>query len=368
MTNLKISVGNFPYKPGFNPYQRLITDAIENAEINVVRIPPRKWFPLQQAAAVSCDLLHLDWPHDFYSGRNFLTQQLKQWMYLRGLKHLSNKPLVWTAHNLVSHDSKSPVREHRMIQKLINRCQGIVVLSEASRQMLLEHYSVPNLTQVKRIHHGHYIDCYPNTSNLENSREKLQLGQEKFIFLCVGAIKPYKGHTELINAFCKAASSDDVLVIAGCGSKILIDKLKRQINDNRHNCQGEIRIVPSFVESDHFQFYFNAANVTVLPFRQVLNSGSLLLSLSFGSPIIAPLAGSIPEIAMGDYFFGYKLSENLDREVDNLANAMRRAKNDLSQKNDMLLSRKQIIDFARNKYDWREAAKELKIWYLKLLS
>jgi len=39
----------------------------------------------------------------------------------------------------------------------------------------------------------------------------------------------------------------------------------------------------------------NAADVVVLPFQDILTSGSALLAMSFGKPVIAPRMGCIPE-------------------------------------------------------------------------
>ena len=154
MTSTKtITVGSFPYAPAFNPYQRLITESIESAGGIVSRIPPIKWFPLQNAVATECDILHLDWPHDWYNGKNVITRFLKTHMYIQGLKKLREKPVIWTAHNLVSHDTPNADREHYMIQKLINQCRGVMVISDASRQLLLADYRIPEHVDIKKIYH-----------------------------------------------------------------------------------------------------------------------------------------------------------------------------------------------------------------------
>ena len=125
LPNIELKVGSFPYAPNFNPYQRLLTTAIEDEGANVTRITPKKWFPLQKVAKIPVDILHLDWPHDWYNGKSAVTQFLKTCMYLQGLRGLRAKPVIWTAHNLIAHDSPNPKREHRMIQKLINQCHTL---------------------------------------------------------------------------------------------------------------------------------------------------------------------------------------------------------------------------------------------------
>ena len=81
-----LTVNYFPYKPGSNPYQRLFADCLENSGITINRIAPKKIFPLYFASQGEPDFIHLDWPHDFYAGRNIFTRTLKTLMYYAGLE------------------------------------------------------------------------------------------------------------------------------------------------------------------------------------------------------------------------------------------------------------------------------------------
>jgi len=362
-----ISVGCFPYAPGFNPYQRLITESIESAGAIVSRIPPAKWFPLHCAIAAETDILHLDWPHDWYNGKNAVIRFLKTCMYLQGLRGLRTKPVIWTAHNLIAHDSPNPKREHRMIQKLINQCQGLMVLSEASRKLLLAEYQIPKDVSIKKIYHGHYIDCYTNQITRKDARKKLGIASSEFVYLLPGTIKPYKGHVEAIDAFRSFSTESDTLLIAGGGDYRFIDELRTLAEKNTSTIRGKVKFLPGFIADEEFQNFYNAADITVLPFRQVLNSGSLLLAMSFGSPVIAPKMGSIPEIAMAEYFFGYSPSSNSESTTANLATAMIHSKHKLTQTVNTQLQKKQIIEFTKDKYDWKKAGVLLRDWYIKLL-
>ena len=83
-----LRVGIFPYNPGYNPYQRLYTEALEAAGATVIRIEPRKVLPVHHALAFNADVLHLDWPHDLYLGRTPALQFAKRLMYGWGLRRL----------------------------------------------------------------------------------------------------------------------------------------------------------------------------------------------------------------------------------------------------------------------------------------
>lgn len=360
----QIVVGSFPYRPGFNPYQKLVTGAIEEAGLTVVRIPPKKWFPLQKAFAVDCDILHLDWPHDWYQGRNGLTRFLKRAMYLQALRKkkdsIGKTKLVWTAHNLVAHDTHNRDFEHRMIQALIDQCDGIMVLSEASRQQLQQTYHVPKTTSVKTVYHGHYIDCYPNEIDRSISREQLNIGSEEQVFLSVGSIKPYKGHLELIKVFSEIATPNQRLILAGSARQPALNSLIQDATDKAVAASGcKIDLNLQLVQDDQLQTYFNAADVCVLPFRQILNSGSLLMAMSFGVPVIAPAAGSIPEVAFPEFRCLYNPEDS-----QGLRNSILEMKGRLCSVNRRGLH----IAATRDKFSWTNVGQELKSWYSELMA
>jgi beta-1,4-mannosyltransferase len=61
-------------------------------------------------------------------------------------------------------------------------------------------------------------------------------------------------------------------------------------SDNR------VRTYLDFIPQDQAQLYFRAADLVVLPYREILNSGSALLALSFDCPILVPLRGTLGEL------------------------------------------------------------------------
>ena len=53
------------------------------------------------------------------------------------------------------------------------------------------------------------------------------------------------------------------------------------------------------IPADDMQIYLNASDVVVLPFLDTLTSGSAILALGFGRPVIAPAVGCLPELLRG---------------------------------------------------------------------
>jgi len=55
-----------------------------------------------------------------------------------------------------------------------------------------------------------------------------------------------------------------------------------------------IKVFLDFIPDNDIQIYMNAADIIVLPYLDILNSGVAILAMSFGKPVIAPRTGSIP--------------------------------------------------------------------------
>jgi glycosyltransferase involved in cell wall biosynthesis len=340
-------IGHFPYKPGGNPYQQLFANSLENTGIEVLRIPPKKWFPLQYACSHAADLLHMDWPHDWYSGRNFLSRLAKRAMYADGLKSLRKISCVWTAHNLAAHDSPDRRDEQRMLQKLIDVCDGIVVMSNIARDLLLDSYRIHGSTRVEVIPHGHYIDVYPNNADRMRARMELNLDPESKVILSPGRILPYKGSAELVASFARVARPGEILIIAGPTAGNEHIRYLRNIAAAECPPYAEVRIVPRFIGENEWQYYFNACDAVALPFRQILNSGSLLLAMSFGKCVVAPKTGSIPEIACGEGWFGYNAED-----AAGLAHGLREA----LDCRDLPAREKKVFAHTRENYGWDAVA------------
>jgi glycosyltransferase involved in cell wall biosynthesis len=86
-------------------------------------------------------------------------------------------------------------------------------------------------------------------------------------------------------------TANHTLLIAG---KPLDDVYEQQLAEQIAETKGAV-FHPGFVKEHLIPVYFSAADVVVLPFENILTSGSLVLAMSYGKPIIAPRLGNIPE-------------------------------------------------------------------------
>ena len=125
----------------------------------------------------------------------------------------------------------------------------------------------------------------------------------------MGYIKPYKGILELIKSFQDFFNDDSLLLIVGqVMDKEYFDEIKR-ISMNK------VVIVPKFVPSNEIQFYMNASDIVVLPFKSIENSGSVILAMGFEKTIIAPKIGVLTErlISQIDLLYSNKIEESFEK-------------------------------------------------------
>lgn len=355
---MDLTVGYFRYEPGINPYQTLFARALEQAGLKVDRIGPRKFFPIHSALARRIDLLQMDWPDTLYLGRNALTSWVKRRMYYAGLGRLENFPLVWTLHNLVGHDAADAAYHRHMTQLLIDRCRGIIVMSEAARKLLHESYRVAGRTRVAVIPLGHFIDAYPNVIARPQARQQFSLKESGRMVLFLGSLRPYKGVEELIDAFAGLARPDDLLVLAGPALDPAYRERVKSLAASRRPAGAEIRVVSDLIPDDQLQVYFNASDLVALPFRNILNSASALMAQSFARCVVAPAIGSLPEALSGDGFFGYDPAQ-----PSALAETLRRAlaRNDLLDRG--LLAREHL----RARLDWGSIGRKARELYEQVM-
>jgi glycosyltransferase involved in cell wall biosynthesis len=135
------------------------------------------------------------------------------------------------------------------------------------------------------------------------ARRALGLPDGGTVFAFVGSIRGYKNVGELLDAFMSVEElrPDDRLLIAG---KPLPRKLGRQLEKL---AAEDRRIVLQLdrLPEEELSRTLRAADAVVLPFRDILTSGSAILALSHGRPVIAPAMGCLPSTLPPDATFLY---------------------------------------------------------------
>ena len=286
-----------------NPYQLCLAEGLKKYGVDVILVSDIKGrLPLLKAVKLygRPDIVHLQWIHGFIVSSGIIKTIVKGFRFILELVILKLKgiKLIHTVHNLLHHDRKHVLLEllFRSIATRLYDC--IIVHCDYARRIIAKTYrlSERDLKKIAVIPHGNYIKSYENTVSRSEARRHLGLAEDEIVFVYVGRIRPYKGLPHLLRSFMRLTLPTARLIIAGKPSS---DQLRRSIKDLAKR-DPRIILKLEFIPNSQIQIYLNAADVVVLPYKNILTSGSVILAMSFGKPVIAPRLGCIPELIEDD--------------------------------------------------------------------
>jgi glycosyltransferase involved in cell wall biosynthesis len=221
-------------------------------------------------AARAADVVHFQW----------LPVQHVDGHLLPGRQTVSGarRPLVLTAHDVLP---REPRRGQLAAQRhLYDRFDAVVVHSEHGRARLTQELGLGDEV-VHVIPHGvfaHLADVPPQSPPFQTDRP---------VVLCFGLMRPYKGIDVLLEAW--RGVDDAELWIAGMP--------RMDISDLRASAPANVRFVPRFITDSELPAYFRRADLVVLPYREIDQSGVLFTALGFGKPLLLSDVGGFPEVA-----------------------------------------------------------------------
>jgi glycosyltransferase involved in cell wall biosynthesis len=201
--------------------------------------------------------------------------------------------LVWTVHNIIPHGAEFEREEAALSSDIVDRCAAVHVMSASTPRLVAEWFAIP-AAKVLEVPHPSYAGAYEDVVSREQARHELGIAPDEIVHVVVGAIKPYKGLNELLDAW-DAMAADDVprrLVIAGgpTDEPGVSDVLERAA------IHPTVLIHARKIPGAEMQNFLRAADVAVLPYLRSLNSGALMLALTFGLPVVVPAGGGLAEV------------------------------------------------------------------------
>jgi glycosyltransferase involved in cell wall biosynthesis len=210
---------------------------------------------------------------------------------------LLGKKVVFTAHNvnIRKRDGNDTAFNRLTLRIQYHLADHIFVHTDLMKAELVDDFGVPD-GDVTVIPIG-FNNSVPNTALTSiQAKRRLRITDDKTI-LFFGHIGQYKGLDLLVEAFQRLVGRhpDYRLLIVGkpkLGAEAYFAGIQRAIErDGRDRILQKIEFVPD----EETELYFKAADVLVLPYTQVSQSGVLVLGHTFGLPVIATDVGSLRE-------------------------------------------------------------------------
>lgn len=276
--------------PGWrdNPYPAIMSLAAAGAGFDVLSVTRLDSVVEYLHQGSRGDVLHMHWTAPVCQRAEteaHATRNLERFRKALRSFRLRGGRIAWTIHNAVPHELHYPQHELELMRLLARVADRIHVMSPATAEVLAPEVVLP-AEKVIRVPHPSYVGIYPQASERLAARASLGVAQDSRVVLFLGQLRPYKGVGTLLAAL-RAVPNDE----ASAMTLLLAGKVRKE---DRHALEAALpthmHVVfrPGFVPDQELGMWYAAADLTVLPYEQILNSGSAFLAATYGVPVVLP--------------------------------------------------------------------------------
>lgn len=284
-----------------NPYQSLLYGEMQNLgaqvryaflltpshTINQLLLP----FEMVMQRIRGMRVVHIHWADSFdiygSSRYPFLRRIAQCWFYLwLWTVRATGMRLVWTAHNVLPLD-QSFADDLTARRRLVAAAHLVIAHSRATLGELAELGIVPRKSAV--IPHG----PYEVSRKLEHLRSPgTTQGPRRLLFF--GMVEPYKGIDNLLAAFAELPLNLDaqLAIVGECRDP----SLRASLTDLASRSPRPITLRFERIAEAEVSDLLQNADVIVLPYRRSSTSGSAVLALAHGRPMIVPDLPGLSEL------------------------------------------------------------------------
>jgi glycosyltransferase involved in cell wall biosynthesis len=259
---------------------------------------------------------------------------------------------VYTAHDLLPHDSSHPA-EREALARVYRSVDRLIVHARSNREEMVSEFGA-DPAKIQLVAHGSYEFLLPEGRIARaEARRRLGLPAAGQIVLFFGLIKRYKGLEYLIEAFRlveRRVPDAKLAIVGGLFSdadgygyyRDLLDQVSREKN---------VWSVVDYVPVEKVGLYLLASDVVALPYTRTYQSGVLLAAYAAGRPVVVTDTGGLPEV-VEEGLTGFVVPP---RDTDALAGAICRVLEDPPRAAAM---GERALRLAQTAYSWDRIAGE----------
>ena len=312
---------------------------------------------IRYAATAQAKLFHILWNNKF----QFFDRTLLM-LYYRML----GKKITFTAHNVNAgkRDLNDSFLNRLSLRVQYNLCHHIFVHTERMKSELVRDFCIPE-SKVSVVPFGINNTVPDTTLSIAEAKRQLGISGGDRTLLFFGNIAPYKGLEYLISAFAELLNKDRSyrLIIAGKpkGSKGYLKQIQQAMA--RSGILDRVIQRIEYIPDEEAELFFKAADVAILPYTRVFQSGVLFLGYSFGLPAIVSDVGTLKEeIIEGQTGFVFNPQDSSD-----LASKIEEYFKSQLFRN-LETRRAEIKAYANERYSWSKVAMITAATYSRLLA
>jgi len=282
----------------------------------------------------------------------------RDWLMFWFARYFSPKTkIIFTSHNVLPHEVLPG--EATAYRFLYAMATGLIVHSQAS-QNALRSFMGPNLkTPLTVIPHGHYGELVKSEGLTRTAALKVLDLSDMCYIVFFGAIRPYKGVDILLRAIAGLSEwpHDLKVLIAGHLMAGVTEEELYRLRDEL-GIHERVILKLEYLPESLIPAIFAIADMIVLPYRKIDQSGVLMTALAAGRPVLCTPVGGFPEVVNSDIGF---LAE--DSSVSSLTETLAQA---IRQRQSWADMGAEALRKAGLHYSWNNIAKKTLKFYKKL--
>lgn len=265
--------------------------------------------------------------------------------------------IVFTIHDVFSFNSH--FYDNFFYKRIYSLPNAIILQTEENVMLFSKSFPKISKSKIHLCYHGNFL-AFSKPLEMSESRKKLDLPKDSFIYLFFGQLKKIKGVDLLINAFSEVAKErkNVFLVIAGNvwhnNAKPYLDLIKALKIDDK--VRTDIRFIPDSL----VDYYFSSADIVCLPYTELFQSGVVQQSYAYKKPaIVSSLPGFLTVVRNQQNGFVFKSGDYID-----LSKKMLLA---YDERQSLPVLGEEGYRFIKERYSWNKIAEETYRIYLEVL-
>lgn len=278
---------HFPAWTESNPYTNMLHQGVLAAGWRVTGTTTLDALVRALGTLGAGDVFHIQWTQPILKDardRHEAAAALDR--FRAGVQHARGNGVrvLWTVHNKIPHDGSHLGIEIELATFLCEAADRIIQLNAHTVEAVSDLYALP-AEKVVTLPHASYVGVYGEPVRRDVARAALGIPPTSPTIGFIGQVRHYKGVSTLFGAVERLShgTRDLTLILAGKVAPTETDALEadlpRAVRAVRWN---------GFLPAAEIATWFSAADVIALPYRHILNSGSLYLAATYGRPVVLP--------------------------------------------------------------------------------
>lgn len=239
-------------------------------------------------------LVYVVGPDGFVASPSALIMAAKVSCFLGSLlfAKLNGCRVVWAVNNLRSHEHRYPLVERILMRVFVPCVDATIHYSKTSLNECIKKYPELERLPAAIIPHVNFLHIFPQRGDRTRGMASVGFNDGNFVLLSFGIIRRYKGIVELIETFIGINDPQLRLIIAGFPlDREYVEEVRRAASKD-----PRILLLLREISDSELPDLYATATLVCANFRAILNSGSVMLALSFGCPVLTPRLGSLQDL------------------------------------------------------------------------